>query len=98
MALCVSDGLEIDGDPTYAVYAWDAFEDQPLEAMALHPDCFLAGEWIDAAWWENDPETNEPILRMERQLRLYEVPGPGLWQRTAEGDWVQVIARAVARG
>ena len=93
--LCVADGLEIDGDSTWAVYAWDAFQDRSLEAMPFHPGCFEAGEWIDASWWENDPETSEPVLRTERQLRLIEVPGEGFWLRTvdpetSEVSWVQV--------
>lgn len=95
MTLCVADGLDIDGTPTWAVYAWDAFAGRPLEAMPFHPDCFTAGEWIDASWWENDPETSEPVLKTERQLRLIEVDGEGYWQRTPEGEWVQVAANRV---
>lgn len=101
MAICVVDGLEIDGDPTWAVYAWDAFQGMPLEAMPMHQSCFESGEWIEASWWEND-ENNNPVLRSEQQLRLIQVPGTGYWQRTVDSEteevlWMQVTMRHAVR-
>lgn len=101
--LCTSCGLEITGEVFWAVYAWDVFAGHELEAMALHEECFTAGEYIDAAWWENDPVTNEAILRTERQQRLMRAPGEGLYiwgtdPETGEPALIPFIYPRTARG
>lgn len=83
---CVSCGLAIDGDPTYGAYAWEEF-DHPVEAMELHQACFDAGEFIEAAWWEPNPDPPyDAILRTETQRRLFQVSGPGYWIRVVDPE------------
>lgn len=95
---CVSCGQEIEGDPAWAVYAWDAFDLKELEAMAMHEACYDAGEYIDAQWWETDPETNEAVLKTARQRRLLRAPAAGtyMWAidpSTGEPGLIPYVAR-----
>lgn len=102
--LCVSCGLEIDPDPpSWAVYAWDAFDLKTLEAMAMHEACFDAGEEIEGWEWQNDPVTNEAVLvSTGMQTRLLRSPGEGMYiwsidPETNEGALVPYVARGGRR-
>lgn len=97
---CVSCGLEIDPDPVWwAVYAWDAFDGRPLEAMPFHEACFTAGEYVEVTEWQNDENNNPILVNLGMQQRLQRVDGPGNWQRfvdpeTEEVTWQLVVLRA----
>lgn len=101
---CVSCGLTIDPDePWWAVYAWDAFEYKPLEAMALHQSCFEAGESIEVWEWQNDANNQPVLVLVGQQQRLMHAPGEGvyIWTtdlETNEGMLVPYIAPRAVNG
>jgi hypothetical protein len=76
--VCVACGEPTD-DPVWAIYADESFRerDEKQDAFPLDDVHFAASEWIEAAWWENDPVTNEAVLRTERRLRYLRAPDAG---------------------
>lgn len=102
--LCTSCGLEIDGEVFWAVYSWDTFDYKELEAMALDESCFIAGEYIEVSEWQNDLQTNEPVLVIVgQQKRLLRAPGEGVYiwtvnPETSEGMLVPYIFPRAANG
>lgn len=77
---CVSCGLTIDPDePTWSVYAWDAFEFKILEAMAMHEACYTAGEFIQVSEWQNDPNDQPILVDLGQQRRLMRAPSSGMF-------------------
>lgn len=76
---CVACGIEIQDDPVWAIYADESFieRDDKQDAFPLDDPHYTASEYIDASWWENDPVTNEAVLKTERRRRYLRVNEPG---------------------
>lgn len=67
---CTRCGQRIDRDPVWAKYADQAFKGKPLDAFALHSDCFAAAEFIPISEWEND-ENGASVLVDKGTARRY---------------------------